>query len=143
MATIYGAIRGIKVIQEPVSGGAQGAALISFTVGAYTAASDNVQLGGGGTYNGSSTSSTLAALIQSARRDGKTVTLGLPAATNVNAAMMVQSGLQGSTTYFLGTFVISSGNITCNIANSSGTEIDAASGVEDRPFQIIVAISLS
>lgn len=143
MATIYGAIRGIKVIQEPVSGGSQGAALISFTVGAYTAASDNVQLGGGGSNNGVSTSSTLAQLIQAARRDGKTVTLGLPAATNVNAAMMVQSGLQGSTEFFAGNFAISSGNLTFNVANSSGTEVNAASGVEDRPFQLIVAISLS
>lgn len=143
MATIYGAIRGIKVIQEPVSGGSQGAALISFTVGAYTAASDNVQLGGGGSNNGVSTSSTLAQLIQAARRDGKTVTLGLPAATNVNAAMMVQSGLQGSTEFYAGNFAISSGNLTFNVANSSGTEVNAASGVEDRPFQLIVAISLS
>jgi hypothetical protein len=143
MATIYGAIRGIKVIQEPVSGGSQGAALVSFTLGAYTAASDNGQLGGGGSNNGVSTTSTLAQLIQAARRDGKTVTLGLPAATNVNAAMMVQSGLQGSTEFFAGSFVISSGNLTFNVANSSGTEVNAASGVEDRPFQLIVAISLS
>jgi hypothetical protein len=143
MATIYGAVRGIKVIQEPVSGGTQGAALVSFTIGAYTAASDNGQLGGGGSNNGVSTTNTLAQMIQAARRDGKTVTLGLPAATNVNAAMMVQSGLHGSTTYYLGGFAISSGNLTFNIANSSGTEIDAASGVEDRPFQIVVAISLS
>jgi hypothetical protein len=71
------------------------------------------------------------------------VTLGLPAATNVNAAMMVQSGLQGSTEFFAGNFAISSGNLTFNVANSSGTEVNAASGVEDRPFQLIVAISLS
>ena len=81
--------------------------------------------------------------IQNSVRDGKTVTLGLPAATNVNAAMMVQSGLQGSTEFFAGNFAISSGNLTFNVANSSGTEVNAASGVEDRPFQLIVAISLS
>lgn len=143
MATIYGAVRGIKVIQEPVSGGTQGAVLVSFTMPAYTASTDNGQLGGGGSNNGVTTTNTLVQMIQAARRDGKTVTLGLPAATNVNAAMMTQSGLQGSTTYYLGTFAISSGNLTFNIANSSGTEIDAASGVEDRPFQIVVAISLT
>jgi hypothetical protein len=143
MATIYAAIRGIQSIKEPVSGGAQAAYLVSFTCGAYSAAGDNLQIGGGGTINGVSTSSSLATLIQNQRRDGKTVTLGLPAATNVNCAMMVQSGLEASTTYYLGTFAISSGSITCNIANSSGTEIDAASGVDDRPFEVIVAVSLS
>lgn len=143
MATVYAAIRGIHSIKEPVSGGSQAAYLVSFTCGAYTAASDNISIGAGGTINGASTSDTLATLIQNTRRDGKTVTLGLPAATNVNCAMMVQSGLEGSTTYYLGSFAISSGSITCNIANSSGTEIDAASGVDDRPFEIIVAVSLS
>lgn len=135
MATQYGAIVGVTFLREAPSSGIGGTALVSFTMPAYTASSDNGQLGGGGSVDGVANTATLATILQNKRRDGKTVTL--------RGAMRAESGLQGTTNFFAGTFAVSAGNITFNVENQTGTEIDAASGVSDRPIQVEVSYELS
>jgi hypothetical protein len=143
MATIYGAIRGIEFIHDAPNSGNVCAALISFTLPAYTASSDNGQLGGAGFVNGVANTATLATIIQNARRDGKTVTLGAPPATTVSVAVTVQSGLTGSTQYYPGTFTVSGGNLLFNVGNVTGTEVDAASGIVDRPVKLCVGFTVA
>lgn len=135
MATIYGSILGVSLLREPVSGGIRNLALVSFTMPAYSASSDSGSLGAGGYLYGISNSATLAAIIQNVRRDGKTVTL--------RQGCTAESGKHGSTEFYAATFAESSGSLTFNVANAAGTEIDAASGVSDRPITVCVAYDLS
>lgn len=140
MATIYANIKGIKLTRESPEGGTGCVATMTFTLPAYTAATDNVQIGGGGYYRGTAlTSETIATLIAATRRDGKTVTIGNPAATNPSVAICAESGKHGATEYWLGTFTISASNILCNVCNTTGTEVDALSGVTDREFTIMLS----
>lgn len=135
MATIYGSILGVSLLREPASGGLRNVALVSFEMPAYTAASDNGQLGGGGYLYGVANTASLATIIQNVRRDGKTVTL--------RQGVTAESGKHSTTEFYAATFAESSGNLTFNVANAAGTEINAASGVSDRPIQILVAYDLS
>jgi hypothetical protein len=137
MATIYGSITGIKLLSEPVCGGVRSVAEVTFELPAYIAASDNGQLGGGGFDRGVATTDSLATMISKQRRDGKTVTL--PAATAGGGAILAESGKHGSTDFFAGTLAVSGSNITFNVTDSSGTEIDAASGITDRQLRVMVA----
>lgn len=139
MATIYGAILGIKLLSESVEGGTGSVAEVTFELPAYTASADNGQLGGGGYDRGAANTASLATMIQNQRRDGKTVTLGNPAATTVSAGLCAESGKQGATEFWAGTFTISAGNLLFNVANTSGTEVDAAAGIYDRPLKVLVS----
>lgn len=132
MATIYGAIQGIQLLRESVGGGtATGVALVSFTMPAYTASSDNGKLGAGGYDRGEATTATLAAMIQTQRRDGKTVTLSN--ATN-GVAATAEPGKHGSTEFWAGSWAVSSGSLTFNVTDVAASEIDAASGISDKPI---------
>ena len=137
MATIYGSITGIKLLSEPVSGGVRSLAEVTFTMPAYTGSTDNGQLGGGGYDRGTATTDSLATMIAKQRRDGKTITL--PAAAAGGGAVLAENGKHGSTDFFAGTLAVSSSNITFNLTDSAGTEVDAASGVSDRPIRVVVA----
>jgi hypothetical protein len=144
MATIYGSIKGITLHRENPGGGTGRVAFVSFELPAYTASSDNGQLGAGGFDRGAATTATLAAMIQTQRRDGKTVTLGNPGSgSNQALPTCVESGAQGATQFYAAGFAYSSGSVTFNLSNSSGTEIDAASGVTDRPIVIAVPYTLA
>lgn len=142
MATISANIRGINWLRESVGGGTAAAlALITFTMPAYTASSDNGQMGGSGTkINGVATSDTLETILAGTRRDGKTVTLQ---ATTSGLGVTVEPGRHSTTEYWCGTLAVSSGSITFNLINSGTTEIDAASGVTDKPITILVAVRLT
>ena len=133
MATIYGSVRGIEVLRHHgIDNSNIGSVLVSFTVDdAYTAASDNGQLGGGGKFQGASTSLTMAQMIAETLRDGKTITLF--------DACMVAPGKAGSTLLYADTFAVATGNLTFEVCNSASTEQNAASGVTDRPYQIAVS----
>lgn len=121
MATVVGTVKGIMLLKEaPVSETIK-LALISFTMPAYTASSDNGQL------------TAVTTAIANQRRDGKTNTL--------LGAVMAGRGLQGTTEFGTGTWAVSSANLTFNLNDTSGSEVDAASGVVDRPLQVIVAYS--
>jgi len=119
MATIAGTVKGINLLKESFAGEKIAVALVSFTLGAYTAASDNGQL------------TAISTAIANQRRDGKTITL--------KGACMAGRGLQGTTEYETGTWAVSGSDLTFNLNNTSAAETDAASGVSDRP--LLVAIS--
>lgn len=141
MATIYASVKGISLLRESIGGGtAQGVALITFTMPAYAASSDAASLGAGGYDRGTATTDTLATMIQKQRRDGKTVTL--QNATN-GVAMCVEPGKHGATEFWASTFAVSSGSLTFEVSNSAATEIDAASGVVDKPITVAVAYRLT
>jgi hypothetical protein len=136
MATIYGDIKGV-VFHDP-SVGSRGQAQVIFTMGAYTAASDNGQLGGNASAKlvGVSTgTSNLETILASVRRDGKTL--------NIVAGAPGRPGKHGSTDFYADTVAESSSNVTFELSDQSGTEINAASGVTDRPCEIIVTYDLS
>lgn len=142
MATRYASVRGIRFMRESIgSGTGTGFAVVTFEMpDAYTASADNGQLGGGGFDRGAATTDSLQTIISKQRRDGKTVTLQN---ATVGLATTLQPGKQGATEFWAGTFAISSGNITFNLCNSAGTEIDAASGVTARCIALGVSYTLS
>lgn len=139
MATIYADIKGIRLVRESIAGGTGSVAEITFTMAAYTASSDNGQIGGGGTVRGATNTDTLATILASQRRDGDTITVGNPNATNVSLAVCAESGKHGATEFWVGGFTYSGGNILFNVCNTSGTEIDAASGITDREIAVLVS----
>jgi hypothetical protein len=124
MTAQAGTIKGITLLREPF-GGATGrhVAEVFVTYPAYTASSDTT------------TVAAVGAAIAARRRDGKTVTL--------KDVTQGQSGLQGTTEFFNGTLAVSTDAITGQLENSSGTEIDAASGVTDRPCSFVVSYLLA
>lgn len=143
MATIYGDIQGIKWLREAVAEPGFAVAEVSFLMGAYTASSDNGQLGGTGTKRNGvavATGTTFEQILAQDRRDGKTVTLS---AISTGLALTAEPGKQSSTKFYISTPVVSSNNMTFNVADASGSEIDAASGVQDRPIVILVRVALS
>lgn len=136
MSTIYGSILGIKLASESVGGGTASVAEVTFEMPAY-ATTDNGKLGAGGYDRGVATTDTLATMIQKQRRDGKTVTL-LPVAAG-GGAVLAESGKQGATSFYAGTWAVTSGSLTFNVTDVAGTELDAASGVSDRPIRVLVS----
>lgn len=142
MATKFGDIVGIKWLREDPSGAGISLVELAFTMPAYTASSDNGQLGGNssaGSLHGAA-NDTLVAILQNDRRDGKTVALSSIAnSIGLNAT----PGLQGSTRFYAATFAISTSNITFNVSDASGSEIDAASGVSDVPISIVLQVKLT
>lgn len=143
MATIYGDIQGIKWLEESVGEPGTAVAKITFVLGAYTAASDNGQLGGNASAkrNGVSTGTdTLATILQKDRRDGKTVALST---ISTSVAICDEPGKQATTKFYINTPAVSGGNMTFNVSDVSGSEIDAASGIQDRPVSILVLCLLS
>ena len=141
MATIYGEVKGIVLLSENINGTTGNVALVSFEMPAYEDSADSGKLGAGGYDRGVATTDTLATMIQKQRRDGKTVTL--PATTAGGGAILCNTGSQGGVEFFAGTFAVTSGSLTFNLTNSAGTEIDAASGVRDRPISILVAYTVA
>jgi hypothetical protein len=143
MASIFGDIQGIKWLTEANGEPGQALVEIAFTLGAYTASSDTGQLGGTGTKRSGvsvAAGTTLEQILAADRRDGKTVTLS---AISTAVAVLRECGKQGSTSFYLKSPTVSSNNLTFEPANSAGTEIDAASGISDRPMSIVVGVALS
>lgn len=143
MATIYGDIQGIRFARESVGKPGECLVEIAFNMPIYTAASDNGQLGGTGTLrNGVAITAgdTLQTLIQKQRRDGKTIALS---AVPTSVALLMEHGRQGVIDYWIQTPAVSAGNLTFNVSNAAGTEIDAAAGVFDRPILIGVWVTLT
>ncbi len=120
MAVVVGTVTGIKLLREP-DGGILGRhnAEVFFTLAAYEDSADTFSI------------AAVGAAIAAHRRDGKTVTL--------KSACEGQAGLHGGVVFYADTLAISTDAITGEIANDSGTELDAASGVSDRPMSLIVA----
>lgn len=142
MATVFGDIQGIQWLREDPSGSGVATVLVAFTMGAYTASTDNGQLGGNssaGSLHGAA-NDTLLTILQNDRRDGKTVALS---GISTSVAICASPGLSGSTRFYINTPAVSAGNLTFNLSNSTGTEIDAASGVSDEPVAILLQVSLS
>jgi hypothetical protein len=120
MAVVTGTIKGINILREPFGGASgRGVAEVFVTYGAYTASADTTSVAGVG------------AAIAAVKRDGKTVTL-----KDVTEG---QAGMHGTTEFFNDTLAVSTDAITGELSNASGTEIDAASGVTDRPCSFIVS----
>lgn len=137
MATRAANVKGIKFLEEPRGSEKGGVALVTFDLlgVAFTGGSDTISIGGAGYDRGTSTSDTLATMIQKQRRDGKTVTL-----TGV-AGASVAPGLQGSTALYVQSAAVSGGNITSAVlktAASSGSDVSATSAGWDQPAAIAV-----
>lgn len=142
MATKFGDILGIKWLREDPAGSGVALVEIAFTMPAYTASSDNGQLGGNssaGSLHGAA-NDTLVTILQNDRRDGKTVALS---AFSNQAGVCSGPGLQGSTSYYAAAIAVATSNVTFNVANSSGSEIDAASGVSDEPISVVLQVTLT
>lgn len=134
MAVIYGSIQGVKILTADVGTGVtMKVAEVSFTMPAYTGSSDNGKLGAGGYDSGTATTDTLATMIGKRTRNGKTVTLF--------DACLGRPGKHSSTVFYANTFAVSSGSLTFNVCDSSGSETDAASGVSDIPLTVLVAFT--
>lgn len=123
MAVIAGTIKGVMLLNEPHSGSGRHVAKVSVTFPAYVASADTVNV------------AAVGAAIAARRRDGKTVTL-----KDVTEG---DAGKQGSTEFFMDTLAVSTDAITGELADTSGTEIDAASGVVDRPCSFLVSYLLA
>lgn len=123
MAVVAGTIKGIQLLHEPHGASGRHAALVSVTFPAYTASADTVSV------------AAVGAAIAARRRDGRTVTL-----KDVTEA---GAGKQGSTEFFMDTLAVSTDAITGELSATDGTEIDAASGVTDRPCSFIVSYLLA
>lgn len=143
MATKFGDINGITWLRESV--GKQGIfalVLVSFTMPAYTASSDNGQLGGNssaGTLHGAA-NDTLETILKNQRRDGKTVTLSAVATTvGINA----EPGSDGTTDFYMAVPAVATSNLTFNVADVAGTELDAAGGVSTKPISIVLQVKLT
>lgn len=122
MATIEGVIKGI-VLLDPHSGTGRHAAIVSVEWPAYTASSDTGNV------------AAVGAAIAARRRDGKTVLL--------KDVSEFGAGKQGATEFYMDTLAVSTDAITCELSNIDGTEINAASGVVERPCQMLVSYKLS
>jgi hypothetical protein len=124
MAAVVGTIKGIKLLGEPF-GGASGrhVAEVFVTYAAYTASSDTTNV------------AAVGAAIAARRRDGKTVLL--KDVTEGNA------GRHGTVEFYNDTLAVSTDAITGELADIDGTEIDALSGVTDRPCSFLVSYKLS
>lgn len=133
MAVIQGAIVGVT-FDDPHLGG-RGVARVRFTLPAYTAASDTGKLGSGGFIFGTATTDTLETILQNIRRDGKTL--------NLTGAMQGETGRHGTTEFYADTAAISTNDVTFEIADVASTEINAASGISDRPCEILVSYDIS
>ena len=122
MSVVAGTIKGIQLLRAPF-GGASGryVAEVFVTYPAYTASSDTTSV------------SAVGAAIAAVRRDGLTVTL-----KDVTEG---QCGSDGTTEFFNDTLAVSTDAITGELSDTSGTEINAASGVTARPCSFIVSYS--
>lgn len=143
MATIYADIQGIKWLREAVGAPGFSVAEVAFTLGIYEDSVDNGQIGGTGTKRNGvdvATGTTFEQILAADRRDGKTVTLS---AITTGVALTAEPGLQGSTLFYISTPAVSSNNMTFNVCNVSGTELDAPAGILDRPIVILVRCALS
>jgi hypothetical protein len=123
MAAVVGTIKGIKLVGEPFAGTGRHYAEVAVTYAAYSASSDTTNV------------AAVGAAIAARRRDGKTVTL-----KDVTEG---QTGMHGGVEFFNDTLAVSTDAITGELSNSGGTEIDAASGVSDRPCSFIVSYLLA
>ncbi len=124
MAVVVGTIKGIQLLKEPHSGSTgRHLAEVYVTMAIYEDSADTFSV------------AAVGAAIAARRRDGKTVTLKDVTEGN--------SGAHGTTEYFLDTLAVSSDAITGELASVSGTELDAASGMTDRPGSFIVSYLLA
>lgn len=97
---------------------------------------DTIQVGGGGSDRGATTTDTLATMIQKTRRDGKTVTL--------KSAMLSKPGRQASTAFYTSALTVSGGNLTSTLTQvDEASVIAAAAGVHDNPIAILVRYKLT
>jgi hypothetical protein len=136
MATVYGAVLGVKIMSENFAGGTGGVAEVTFTLPAFLTASDTGKLGAGGYDHGIATTDTLATMISKRRRDGKTVTIA-PSYAACNA----ESGLSGTTEVYTSTFTTSSGSLTFKCVDVADSGINAT--ILERPARIMVHYRLS
>jgi hypothetical protein len=138
MAVIQGDIVGVTFHDSHFGG--RGFARIAFTVASYDASADTGKLGSGGTLLGASSSDTLEVMLGKVRRDGKTL--------NIVDCMAGRAGRDGSTTYYADTVAVSTDDVTFEISDVAGTEIDGsgtngADGIKAIPMEILVAYDLS
>jgi hypothetical protein len=124
MAVVVGTIQGINLLREPHSGAlGRHIAEVFFTLAAYEDSADTFSI------------AAVGAAIAATRRDGKTVLL--------KDVCEGQAGRHGTVEFYADTLAVSVDAITGEIANDGGTELDAASGVSDRPLSCIVSYKLS
>lgn len=103
---------------------------------AYTAAADTLQIGGGGALFGKVSSLDLEDMIESCRRDGKTV--------NLIAGMAGGAGMStAGALVYVDTLAVSGNNLTAEFADAASTEISVALGGLTNPCEVWVTYDLS
>lgn len=132
MATRQANIKAVNV--ERANENPQGALLVTIAfdlIGTvYTAAADTITIGGGGTENGVSTSSTLATIIQNRRRNTKTIALiavfagvdpgRLGSATNGPLLYVQNASISGGNVATVKLFSAFTSGSECTLAAASG-----------------------
>ena len=123
MTAVAGTIKGVMLLGEPHSGTGRHMALVTVSFPAYTASSDTTNV------------AAVGAEIAARRRDGKTVLL-----KDVTEG---PAGLEGGVEFYHDTLAVSTDAITGELSDIDGTEINAASGVTQRPCGMYVSYKLS
>ncbi len=124
MAVVDATLKGIHLLREPHNGASgRHLAEVFVTIAAYEDSADTWSC------------AAVGAAIAARRKDGKTVLL--------KSVCEGQAGRHGTVEFFGDTLAVSTDAITGELSNDAGTELDAASGVSDRPLSFIVAYKLS
>ena len=124
MSTIYGKVIGVSnPKRDETTTRLRNIARLAVTFGSYASATDSGAI------------STATIDIAGCLRNGKTITL--------RSAQCVQAGSDGSTEIYTGAITTSSPNLTFNITNAAGTEIDCGATTSYRPMMIDVVFDES
>lgn len=139
MATRFANVKSVRFDEFPMGTEKGGVATITFdlTGTAYTGGSDTVQLGGGGTDGGTSTSATLASILSTRARDNKTYTIqGIAGSPNV--APGNQSVATNGPLIYAQSAATSGGNVTLNLFSlpAAGSAITTTTATWERALQI-------
>lgn len=127
MAVVQANILGVTWLSEFAGADKGGVAIVSFDLNSVAAtAGDTIKLGASGYDDGVATTSTLAAILATRRRDGKTVTL-------TGVAGTVAPGAQGSTLFYPWSAAVSAGNVQSIVMSYSSTSA-AGSAVASTAF---------
>lgn len=141
LATRSANVKGI-VFHDGMAGSLNGGyAVVHFDLlgTAFTGGVDTITLGGGGYDQGVATTSTLVAIMQNRRRDGKTVVL-------TGAAGQWEQGLQAGVSLCPQAAAVSGSNvasITLNTAPTGGSSQSSTSATWDRAAAIVVSFYTS
>jgi hypothetical protein len=135
LATIYGHVVGIDLFDS--HRGPRHVARVRLKVDSdYTASSDTLQIGGGGSLFGTASSLDLEDMIESCRKDGKTVNL-------IDGMAGGAGGGASNVARYIDTVAVSGNNLTAEVADSASTEQNLAEADNVNAMEVWVCYDLS